>query len=78
MEIIYRRVLRYLWQVLNDNVENAESNHCVEDLRIKAGRLKGNFYHMAFQNSDLGKWLKAVVYALRLLRIDRQDGWFRL
>lgn len=57
-------VLPYMWQILNDNVDNAEKSHCVENFKIAAGLSSGKFYGAVFQDTDLYKWIEAVSYVL--------------
>ncbi len=64
VDMIRRDVLRYQWKILNDQVEGAAPSHCIENFRIAAGQLQGEFQGMVFQDSDLAKWLEAVAYAL--------------
>lgn len=63
---ILREVLRYQWRILNDQVEGAAPSHCIENFRIAAGQLDGEFHGMVFQDSDLAKWLEAAAYALEI------------
>ena len=63
--MVRNQVLRYQWQVLNDEIKDAEPSHCIENFRIAAGELQGTFHGMVFQDSDLAKWLEAVAYALQ-------------
>lgn len=60
----YHHLLKYQWQMLNDEVEGAEPSHCIDNFRIAAGDLRGQFYGMVFQDSDFGKWLEALAYKL--------------
>ena len=64
---IVRRVreemLPFQWKALNDEVGGAKS-HCIENLRIAAGRSQGEFYGYVFQDSDVAKWLEAVACQL--------------
>ena len=65
VDMVRNQVLRYQWQVLNDEIKDAEPSHCIENFRIAAGELQGTFHGMVFQDSDLAKWLEAVAYALQ-------------
>ena len=65
VDMVRNQVLRYQWQVLNDEIKDAEPSHCIENFRIAAGELQGTFHGMGFQDSDLAKWLEAVAYALQ-------------
>lgn len=60
----YRHLLDYQWRLLNDEVDGAEPSHCIENFRIAAGAVEGEFYGMVFQDSDFGKWLEALGYKL--------------
>ncbi|WP_330984601.1 MULTISPECIES: glycoside hydrolase family 127 protein [Enterobacterales] len=65
----YQRLIRdvvipYQWQALNDEIPDAEPSHALANYRIAAGREKGEFYGMVFQDSDVTKWLEAVAWSL--------------
>lgn len=57
-------MLPYMWEVLNDRVQDAEPSHAVKNLKIAAGLEKGEFYGFIFQDSDVAKWLEAVGHSL--------------
>ena len=64
MELFRQKVIPYQWEVLNDRVAGAEPSYCINNFRIAAGELDGQFQGMVFQDSDLYKWLEAVAYTL--------------
>jgi DUF1680 family protein len=57
-------VIPYQWNALNDAIPSAEPSHTIENFRIAAGDSEGEYYGMVFQDSDLGKWLETVGFAL--------------
>lgn len=57
-------VLPYMWEILNDKVENAEKSHCIENFKIAAGKSEERFYGAVFVDTDLYKWIEAVSYVL--------------
>ena len=62
--LTYREILPYQWKALNDEIEDAPDSHSVENFRIAAGTSDGEFNGMAFQDSDLAKWLEAAGHSL--------------
>lgn len=63
-ELVKKKVIPYQWQALNDDLPDAEPSHAIENFKIAAGRSKGEFQGMVFQDSDVAKWLEAVAYQL--------------
>jgi DUF1680 family protein len=59
-------VVPYQWEALNDRVQDSEPSHAIENFKIAAGLVKGEFHGMVFQDSDVFKWLEAVGYLLAL------------
>ncbi len=57
-------VIPYQWDALNDRIPEADPSHAIENIRIAAGIVQGEFYGMVFQDSDVAKWLEAVAWAL--------------
>jgi DUF1680 family protein len=57
-------VIPYQWAALNDRVVGAAPSHAIRNFRIAAGLESGEFVGMVFQDSDVGKWIEAVAYAL--------------
>lgn len=70
--------LPYQWRALNDEVpvdvpegaawgENgSQFSHSLRNLRIAAGKERGEFSGQPFQDTDVSKWLEAASYALQL------------
>jgi|GEM_PF-5092496 len=54
----------YQWDALNDRAPGAVKSGAVRNLKIAAGKVKGDPYGMVFQDSDLAKWLEAAAYSL--------------
>jgi len=63
-ELIAREVIPYQWDALNDNILGAEPSHAIENFRIAAGEVNGEFHGMVFQDSDVAKWIEAASYSL--------------
>ena len=57
-------MLPYMWEILNDRIENAEKSHCIENFKVAAGLSAADYYGTVFQDSDLYKWIEAVSYCL--------------
>ena len=57
-------IIPYQWDIMNDNIPGVESSHCLENFKIAAGLIKGQFYGAVFQDTDVAKWLEAVGYSL--------------
>ncbi len=76
-ELVRTEMIPYQWNVLNDRADitiekertdggsPSEKSHAIENLRIAAGRSKGEHYGWIFQDSDVYKWLEAVAYSLK-------------
>ncbi len=65
IDLVKEVVIPYQWQVLNDQVPDAQPSHVIKNLRIAAGLEEGDFYGFFFQDTDLAKWLEAVAYSLQ-------------
>lgn len=57
-------IIPYQWDILNDRVDGAVPSHCINNFRIAAGEIEGEFGGAVFQDTDLAKWLEAVAYTL--------------
>ena len=64
VEHVKNKMLGYQWRILNDEIADAEPSHCIDNFRIAAKEMTGEFYGMVFQDSDFGKWLEALAYKL--------------
>lgn len=53
-------------RLLEDQVPDAEPSHAIDNFRIAAGMKQGAFYGMVFQDSDVGKWIEAAAYKLKI------------
>ncbi len=68
-KLVRDTVIPYQYQVLSDEVTDAEPSHVIENFR-NAGRVlrgeqpSGDFYGMVFQDSDAAKWLEGAAYSL--------------
>ncbi|CAG9296803.1 glycoside hydrolase family 127 protein [Celerinatantimonas diazotrophica] len=63
-KLITEVVIPYQWCALNDTIDDAEPSHAIDNFKIAAGQMQGEFYGMIFQDSDVAKWLEAVAYSL--------------
>ena len=63
-EKITDTVIPFQERVLNDKEEGVEKSHALDNFRIAAGLMEGEFYGMVFQDSDVAKWLEGVAYSL--------------
>ena len=52
--------------ILKDEAPGTEPSHAIENFRIAAGLKEGDFHGMVFQDSDIGKWIEAAAYSLKL------------
>lgn len=63
-KLVREVVIPYQYAVLDDKIPEAEKSHAIENFRIAAGDIKGDFYGMVFQDSDVAKWIEAAAYSL--------------
>ncbi len=63
-DLVRREVIPFQWKALNDQIPGAPKSHSMENLRIAAGKSRGEFEGMVFQDSDVSKWLEAAGHAL--------------
>lgn len=63
---VQTQMLPFQWQVLNDKVAEAPKSGAINNFKIAAGKQKGEFYGMVFQDTDVYKWLEAVAYSLAI------------
>lgn len=66
-------VLPYMWEILNDRIENAEKSHCVENFKVAAGTSEEEYYGVVFLDTDLYKWIEAVSYCLSVEKNDELE-----
>lgn len=66
-------VIPYQYEILNDKVEGVEKSHAIENFRIAAGDMDGEFYGMVFQDSDVAKWIEAAAYSLTVTPDERLE-----
>lgn len=63
-DLVRSVVLPYMWEILNDRVENAVKSHCIENFKAAAGKSGAKFHGAVFVDTDLYKWIEAVSYCL--------------
>ncbi len=61
-------IIPYQWEAMNDRVKGAARSGCVHNIKVAAGRKKGEHSGCVFQDSDFGKWLEAAAYSLATKR----------
>lgn len=64
MELARTHVIPYQWEALNDRIEGAEPSYCMQNFKIAAGMMEGEFKGFVFQDSDFAKWIEAVGFSL--------------
>lgn len=64
LDLVLKEVIPYQWAILNDELEDVETSHCIQNFRIAAGLEEGEFYGAVFQDTDVAKWLEALSYVL--------------
>jgi len=68
-------VLPYQYEALNDRVEGADKSYAIHNLKAAAGLIPPEQKGPVFQDSDLGKWLEAVGYALQDKPNPQLEAW---
>lgn len=63
-ELVRDVVIPYQHDILEDKVPGVNKSHAIENFRIAAGDMDGEFYGMVFQDSDVAKWIEAAAYSL--------------
>lgn len=67
--LVKNEVIPYQYNILRDNVPDAEKSHVIQNF-INAGKVLKDedsgdgFYGMVFQDSDAAKWIEAAAYSL--------------
>ena len=64
IELVPKTILPFMWELINDRVEGAEKSWCIQNFRIAAGEIQGEYHGAIFQDTDLSKWLEAAAYSL--------------
>ena len=72
-DLIIEKAIPYQEKVLKDEIPGIEKSHAVENYRIAAGREKGEFYGIVFQDSDVTKWLDGVAYSLSVRHDEKLE-----
>lgn len=67
-QLVRDEVIPYQWTALNDEDPTMEPTNTINNFRIAAGEIEGEFHGMRFQDSDLAKWLETVGYTLAIKR----------
>lgn len=66
-------IIPYQWDILNDKVEDVEPSHCLNNFKIAAGQIEGEFRGAVFQDTDVAKWIEAVAYSLTTERDENLE-----
>lgn len=64
INLVRSDIIPYQWRILNDEVEDVETSHCIYNFKIAAGQMEGEYYGAVFQDTDLAKWIEAASYSL--------------
>lgn len=64
-QLVSEEILPYQLRAMKDELPNVPPSHAIENLRIAAGDVQGEFYGMVFQDSDVAKWIEAAAYSLK-------------
>lgn len=59
-------IIPYQFEVLNDNIPGIPKSHAIENFKIAAGLVDGEYAGMLFQDSDVAKWIEGAAYSLRI------------
>ena len=62
--LVHGEIIPYQWEALNDRLPDIEPSHCIDNLRIAAKQLKGEYNGFICKDSELAKWLEAASYSL--------------
>jgi len=74
IKLVKETIIPYQWDILNDNIENIETSHCLRNFKIAAGKETGEFYGAVFQDSDAAKWLEAAAYSLAAEKDEKLEA----
>ena len=64
IDLVRKEIIPYQWNAMNDRIPGAEPSHCMDNFKIAAGLMDGNFFGAVFQDTDIAKWLEAVGFSL--------------
>jgi len=64
IELVDDVIIPFQWELINDNVEDAEKSYCIQNFRVASGEQEGSHMGMVFQDTDVAKWLEAVAFSL--------------
>jgi DUF1680 family protein len=64
VKTVSEKIILHQWNILNDQLEDADPTYCIWNFRIAAGEEKGERKGVVFQDTDLYKWLESVAYCL--------------
>ena len=74
IKLVKETIIPYQWDILNDNIKNIETSHCLRNFKIAAGKETGEFYGVVFQDSDAAKWLEAAAYSLAAEKDEKLEA----
>ncbi len=66
IRLILNEMIPLQLELLEDRVQDAAPSHAIDNFRVAAGLQQGEFYGMVFQDSDVGKWIEAAAYKLKI------------
>lgn len=73
ISLVNDEILPFMWELINDQIPNAEKSHCIRNFKIAAGLEVGEHKGMVFQDTDVAKWLEAVGYSLENKRNEKLE-----
>lgn len=59
-------IIPYQFEVLSDNIPGIPKSHAIENFKIAAGLVDGEYAGMLFQDSDVAKWMEGAAYSHRI------------
>lgn len=71
--LVKKTIIPYQWKVLNDQIKEVETSHCIENFKIAAGESEGIYEGVVFQDTDVAKWLEAVGFVLSWERDEQLE-----
>lgn len=76
-QLVAKSSVPFQWEMINDQATvdvandpfaaggSSNESHAIKNLKIAAGREKGDFFGMDFQDTDVYKWLETAAYVLK-------------
>lgn len=74
--LVTEAIIPYQWDILNDRIPDIEPSHCINNFRIVAKEVEGDYQGAVFQDTDLAKWMEAVAYSLAYEKNEKLEAEF--